>query len=51
MRDLKIKEIIGLTPWIILVFLMGIYPDIFIDKFEPTVTHYINDILKIGAMK
>ncbi|AXH10620.1 NADH-quinone oxidoreductase subunit M [Malaciobacter halophilus] len=51
MRDLKIKEIVGLTPWVILVFLMGIYPDIFIDKFEPTVTHYINDILKIGAMK
>lgn len=51
MRDLKIKEIIGLTPWVILIFLMGISPDIFIDKFEPTVTHYLNDILKIGAMK
>ncbi len=51
MRDLKVKEIIGLTPWVILVFLMGIYPDIFINKFEPTVTHYINDILKIGAIK
>lgn len=51
MRDLKVKEIIGLVPWILLVFLMGLYPDIFIDKFEPTVTHYLNDILKIGAMK
>lgn len=51
MRDLKIKEIIGLTPWIILVFLMGFYPDIFIDKFEPTVTHYLNDILHIGVTK
>ncbi|WP_298751237.1 NADH-quinone oxidoreductase subunit M [uncultured Arcobacter sp.] len=51
MRDLKIKEIIGLTPWVILVFLMGIYPEPFIDKFEPTVTHFLNDILKIGAMK
>lgn len=51
MRDLKVKEIIGLAPWVILVFLMGIAPDIFIDKFEPTVTHYLNDILKIGAMK
>ncbi len=51
MRDLKIKEIVGLAPWVILVFLMGIYPDVFIDKFEPTVTHYLNDILKIGAMK
>jgi len=51
MRDLNIKEIVGLVPWVILIFLMGIYPDPFIDKFEPTVTHYINDILKIGAMK
>ena len=51
MRDLKIKEIIGLAPWVVLVFLMGFYPDIFIDKFEPTVTHYLNDILNIGAAK
>jgi NADH-quinone oxidoreductase subunit M len=51
MRDLKIKEIIGLIPWVILVFLMGFYPEIFINKFEPTVTHYLNDILQIGATK
>ena len=51
MRDLKIKEIIGLAPWIILVVLMGFYPEIFINKFEPTVTYYLNDILQIGATK
>ncbi len=51
MRDLKIKEIIGLAPWVFLVFLMGIYPEIFMNKFEPTVTHYLNDILQIGASK
>ena len=51
MRDLKIKEIVGLAPWVILVFLMGVYPDPFIDKFEPSVTHFLNDILQIGAMK
>jgi NADH-quinone oxidoreductase subunit M len=51
MRDLKIKEIIGLAPWVFLVFLMGLYPEIFINKFEPTVTHYLNDILHIGATK
>lgn len=53
MRDLKIKEIIGLTPLVILVFIMGFYPEIFIDKFEPTVTHYLKDILQIdiGAVK
>lgn len=51
MRDLKIKEIIAFIPWVILVFLMGLYPDMFIDKFEPTVTHYLQDILHIGATK
>ena len=51
MRDLKIKEIIGLAPWVILVFVMGFYPEIFMDKFEPTVTHYLQDILQIGAAK
>ncbi|OCL83216.1 NADH-quinone oxidoreductase subunit M [Arcobacter porcinus] len=51
MRDLKIKEIVGLIPWVVLVFVMGFYPEIFIDKFEPTVTHYLEDILQIGATK
>ena len=51
MRDLKIKEILGLAPWVILVFLMGFYPEVFMNKFEPTVTHYLNDILQIGATK
>ena len=51
MTDLKIKEILGLAPWVILIFLMGMAPDIFIDKFEPTVTYYLNDILKIGEIK
>uniref|UniRef100_UPI004048953A complex I subunit 4 family protein n=1 Tax=Aliarcobacter sp. TaxID=2321116 RepID=UPI004048953A len=51
MRDLKIKEIIGLIPWVILVFVMGFYPEVFLNKFEPTVTHYLNDILQIGATK
>ena len=50
-RDLKIKEILGLAPWVILVFLMGFYPEVFMNKFEPTVTHYLNDILQIGATK
>jgi len=51
MRDLKIKEIFAFIPWVVLVFLMGIYPDVFIDKFEPTVTHYLQDILHVGGTK
>ncbi len=50
-RDLKMKEILGISPWIILIFLMGIYPDIFINKFEPSVTYFLNDILQIGVNK
>jgi NADH-quinone oxidoreductase subunit M len=30
---------------------MGFYPEIFMNKFEPTVTYYLNDILQIGAVK
>jgi len=51
MKDLKLKEIVALTPWVILIFVMGIYPDPFIDKFEPTVTYYINNFLQTGALK
>lgn len=51
MRDLKIKEILGLVPWVLLVFIMGVYPEVFIDKFEPTVTHYLQDILKLGELR
>ncbi len=51
MRDLNLKEILGLTPLVILVLLMGIYPDPFIDKFEPSVTYYLTDILNLGAQK
>jgi NADH-quinone oxidoreductase subunit M len=51
MRDLKIKEIIGCIPLVFLVFLMGLYPEIFTDKFEPAVMHYVQDILQIGVTK
>lgn len=50
-RDLNLREIFGLVPWVIIVFLMGIYPDIFLNKFEPTVIYYLNDILQIGVAK
>ncbi len=50
MRDLKVKELLGFLPWVILIFLMGVYPEPFINKFAPTVTHYVSDILQIGAL-
>ncbi|QKF74076.1 NADH:quinone oxidoreductase I, membrane subunit M [Aliarcobacter faecis] len=50
-RDLKIKEILALTPWVVLIFIMGIFPDIFTNIYEPTVSSYLQDILQIGATK
>jgi NADH-quinone oxidoreductase subunit M len=50
-RDLNLKEIVAITPWIILIFIMGIYPEPFINKFEPTVTHFIDDFLNYGRIK
>jgi NADH-quinone oxidoreductase subunit M len=49
MRDLNTMEIMSFVPFVILIFLLGIVPDIFINKFEPTVLHFIYDILKIGV--
>jgi len=51
MRDLNKKEIIAMFPWIVLVIVMGIYPEIFMNKFEVTVNYYSFDMLNIGGIK
>jgi len=49
MVDLDLKEIIGLLPLTLLIIAMGIYPDGFLYKIEPTIQHYLLDILYVGA--
>lgn len=49
MVDLDFKEIIGLLPLTLLIIAMGIYPDGFLYKVEPTIQHYLIDILHVGA--
>ncbi|MDD3463437.1 MAG: proton-conducting transporter membrane subunit, partial [Sulfurospirillaceae bacterium] len=48
MVDLGKKEILALFPLSVLIFVMGIYPDWFLVKIEPTIQHYLVDILKVG---
>ncbi|MDD3324387.1 MAG: NADH-quinone oxidoreductase subunit M [Sulfurospirillaceae bacterium] len=48
MVDLGKKEILALFPLSVLIFVMGIYPDWFLAKIEPTIQHYLFDILKVG---
>jgi NADH-quinone oxidoreductase subunit M len=48
MRDLTLPEILGLLPWAVLILAMGVYPDLFLYKIEPTLQHYLADILHVG---
>jgi len=47
MKDLSFKEILGMLPLAALIIAMGIYPDWFFYKIEPTIQHYLVDILEI----
>ena len=49
MSDLDFKEVLGLLPLAGLIIAMGVYPDWFLYKVEPTIQHYLIDILHIGA--
>lgn len=49
MVDLDFKEVLGLLPLAGLIIGMGVYPDWFLYKVEPTIQHYLIDILHIGA--
>lgn len=43
-KDLKANELAVLIPITILIFVMGVYPQPFLNKIEPTVTKYIEFI-------
>lgn len=49
MKDLDIKEMVGIFSLAAVIFAMGIYPHWFLYKIEPTITHYLVDILKVGV--
>jgi NADH-quinone oxidoreductase subunit M len=45
-RDLNKKEILALSPWAILVLLMGLFPNYFISMFDSVTTIYIIELTK-----
>lgn len=47
MVDLDKKEILGMLPLATMIIAMGVYPDWFFVKVEPTISHYLIDILGI----
>lgn len=48
MVDLDWKEALGLLPLAVLIVAMGVYPEYFIAKIEPTIHYYLTMILHIG---
>jgi NADH-quinone oxidoreductase subunit M len=44
LKDLNAREVIILIPMVILIFLMGIYPKLFISKMDVTVEKFLQDV-------
>ena len=49
MMDLDGREILGLLPLALLIIAMGVYPDFFLYKIEPTIHYYLNELLHVGG--
>ncbi len=43
LKDLNKREIFTLLPLTILVFVMGFFPRLFLDKMDASVNHFLND--------
>ena len=55
LKDLSLREMIVLLPFIIAVFWIGIFPQSYLNKMDKSVTHYVEqhqpDILKVEHAK
>lgn len=50
LQDLNVREIAVLIPLIVFIVLIGVYPNVFLDKMEPTVTQLIQNVEMRTAM-
>ncbi len=48
MKDLELRNILAFLPLAGLIIAMGFYPDWFFNKIEPTVAHYLYDLLGLA---
>jgi NADH-quinone oxidoreductase subunit M len=44
LKDLSLREAFVLTPMIIVVFLIGFFPNIFLSRVEPSISAFVDDI-------
>ncbi len=50
-KDLSFREFTYLTPLIVLVFVMGIFPNYFLNRIEPSVNHYLSSFYEKNGKK
>ncbi len=43
-KDMTLREIMTVLPLIFLMFFIGLYPDVFLSRINPTVVHFVNII-------
>lgn len=51
MIDLNFRHFLAFLPLAVLIIAMGFYPDWFFSKIQPTVIHYLRDLLHVGGIK
>jgi len=44
LKDLSAREVVVLLPLILAVFLIGVFPNIFLSRVEPSITAFVEDI-------
>ena len=50
LKDLSLREVTYLLPLLIMVFVMGIFPNFFLKKIEPTVDSYLRNLKSRGKV-
>lgn len=51
LTDVNSRELITFLPMLVLVFVMGVFPQPFISRIEPTVKAYISEVSELGRSR
>ncbi len=44
LKDLSLREGVVLLPLIVVVFVIGLFPNLFLAKVEPSINHFVEDV-------
>jgi NADH-quinone oxidoreductase subunit M len=47
LKDLNVREMFVLAPLLVMIFVMGIFPNIFLSKMEPSIDRFLSRSLGV----